>query len=164
MQQQRRKMEVWRRSLCTACPEYIFKLSLKIFSRADSIAQRPQCSALMHGKRLRGGDDVTIAQTESSRCWFLLVASGQFGLLTCSMPVLYAQRPQVWPALTATAWSLNKEKLSSISCFLRARCTTHDAHFSREIVILGVPELKKIACGAVGLRRIWAFLVLPLHR
>ena len=38
----------------------------------------------MHGKRLRGGDDVTIAQTESSRCWFLLVASGQFGLLYAS--------------------------------------------------------------------------------
>ena len=38
----------------------------------------------MHGKRLRGGDDVTIGQTESSRCWFLLVISGQLGLLYAS--------------------------------------------------------------------------------
>ena len=103
-----------------------------------------------------GGDDVTIAQTESSRCWFLLVASGQFGLLYAS--AVRAAAASLAGADRDSMVSQQREaQLHCLflvcSCFLRARCTTHDGFFSREIVILGFPELKKspaalLACGA----------------
>ena len=78
----------------------------------------------MHGKRLRGGDDVTIGQTESSRCWFLLVISGQLGLLYASAVRAAAQN--LAGADCDSMVSQHKEKLSSISCFL-SEGSLHDA-------------------------------------
>ena len=80
-------------------------------------------------KALRGGDDVTIAQTELSRCWLLVVASDQLGLLYSSAVRAAATRLAGADRNSMVSQPTKLSRLSSISCFLRARCTTHDAHF-----------------------------------
>ena len=76
----------------------------------------------MHGKRLRGGDDVTIAQTESSRCWFSLVASGQLGLLYTS-----AVRAAATALAGADSDSLASQTKEAQLHFVLSESSLHDA-------------------------------------